>query len=235
MTQQSYPSTEPDSSHTSWTLVRSINPALVITPKDRRDSDSARGDLSKISTLARITASASILILQKRRIRIRRCTHRRPPNRRNNIRHLAILVLHSRQVPPWSTKIHRTLQAGNRSEDIGVVEDVPHGCVVGGFAVIGGDVAFADDGDGAGFEPGGGAAEDEVGGADHVALAVVLGAGEGVEGVLVALEYTAIVALLGAGGGDCYTLYNMLDVYDESKVRGLTGLPVPKVLTKLML
>lgn len=128
-------------------LVRSINPTLVVRPKNSSNSNRSLRNLPKVPPRRSTRPSPRIHILQERRVRIRSSRHSSPPNRRNNIAHLAILVLHPSQVPPRPSKIHNAFEAGHGGEDVGVVEDVPAGGVSGGFADVGGDVAFADDGD----------------------------------------------------------------------------------------
>ena len=124
----------------------------------------------------------------------------------NHVRHARVLEDDSRVLGPGATEVIRArshvLTRGGR--DGRVIDDIV-GRVGSGGTARGGDgaVACGDDADVDGVEPGGGVlAEDEVCGALDEGAGKELGSRFGEDGILVAGELAAVVALVADVGTD---------------------------------
>jgi hypothetical protein len=127
-----------------------------------------------------------------------------PPRTVHYCSQIRVLEHDAAVIAPWASEIRRSgAERDARFRGHGhAVQDIVARIRVR-IATVGGDVSLTGDGDGAFFEPGDGClAEDEISCAFDVAFVVYLCAGVGEHGVLVADEFTAIVALGATVGGE---------------------------------
>jgi hypothetical protein len=200
-TQVAFQSTDQSPHNFHLRKVRLINPTSIIASQNIRDSE--RGaNLSREARARPRSSRPRVPVLLERNVPnplISRVPDL-PPSAVNDIRQRRVLEADARVLAPWTAEVDVTggWSAARVGRDVGLVDHVVGDVGVGG-AAGGGHVAVAVDADVGPVDPGDAVlAEDEVGRALDEALAEEVLAHVGEEGVLVAVESDAVVALLCA-------------------------------------